>query len=148
MSVDFITEGGEQVPVEHGAHGGVVPHVHIANADPIDVRIVGAGGEDVLTCAVSFDTESPTVLVPVAPGQVFDGAALLMTTAFDDPTARVQLGTGRAPAQFLDVSPVTVGQFNNDEVVPFTEISGLLLTVVPGTSTRGSGFLLYRVKRS
>lgn len=82
-------------------------------------------------------------------GQVVEFAHVLIETPFSDPSARVQVGTSGSPGAILasaDVDTQTVGQYNNDQVFPVGVSDILLLTITPGTSTQGSGLLMYQVK--
>lgn len=98
----------------------------------------------------SFDYHTSTVNVQALPaGCYFEAAALVITTTFDDPSALAWLGTSGAPAQFLNISPLaTAAQFETEEVVKINSDDTLILTIQAGSSTRGSGYVLYRVKRA
>lgn len=106
----------------------------------------GPSGYNVEYVPFTFATPSPMVLQALAVGQQIDRARIVVTTTFDDPAARIQLGTAGSPSLFLDLSPVEVGQFADDNILDVTTPEYLRFLVSPGTSTRGEGFIFYSVR--
>jgi len=113
-------------------------------------KIIVADVEDVQKVSFAFNTGSPLILGIVAAGQVLDRASVLITTAFDDPSATVQLGTSGIPGLILgpaDARPPVVGQYEHVALVIFPVNDLLQLTISPGASTMGAGVLLFKIKR-
>lgn len=94
----------------------------------------------------TFATPSPMVLQALAAGQQIDRARIVVTTMFDDPTARIQLGTAGSPSLFFDLSPIGVGQFADDNILDVAAPEFLRFLVSPGLSTQGAGFIFYSVR--
>lgn len=113
-------------------------------------KIVVADIEDVQKVSFTFSTGSPLVLGLVFAGQVLDRASLLITTAFNDALATLQLGTTAIPGLVFgvgDARPSVVGQYEHNALVSFPANDLLRLTITPGTSTQGAGILLFKIKR-
>jgi hypothetical protein len=113
-------------------------------------RILVADVEDVQKVSFAFNTASPLVLGLVFVGQVLDRASLLITTAFNDAAATVQLGTSGTPGLIFgvaDARPPFVGQYEHVALVQFAVNDVLQLLITPGASTLGAGILLFKIKR-
>lgn len=107
---------------------------------------IPAGGYNVEYVQFTFATPSPMVLQALAVGQQVDRARIVVTTAFDDPAARIQLGTAGSPSLFFDLSPIGVGQFADDNILDVVAPEFLRFLVSPGLSTQGAGFIFYSVR--
>jgi hypothetical protein len=97
----------------------------------------------------NFATPSPLVLQTVAPGQVINRSLIRIVVPFNDPAATIELGVSAAPGEILsssDTNATLDGQYENDAVAIFSVGDLLLLTINPGSSTQGSGMLLYKIK--
>lgn len=89
------------------------------------------------------------LLRQVTAGQLIETAQVVIQEAFNDPSATVRFGTTASPGAIIgptDTRPSVLGQYENDEVFNVVVPDNLILTITPGTSTQGSGLLLYRVK--
>jgi len=109
------------------------------------------GGGNVVVQAVpfAFNTPSPLLLQAVAAGDLLLRAVVAITAQFDDPAARVQLGTSLSVGLVLggaDVTASVVDQYESGEFVEFAGPDVLLLSIAPGASTQGAGLLLYEMK--
>lgn len=96
----------------------------------------------------SYDSPSPIVLQQVSSGQLLDRAAVLVTTAFDDPAAEIDVGTSRDPDAIFgsgDIDLSVLGQYENRILLLFSQNDLLLLTIDPASSTRGAGILLFKI---
>lgn len=97
----------------------------------------------------SFATPSPLVLAAIVPGQTLTRAAMQIDTPFNDPAARVELGTSLVPGLVFsstDVSTGVAGQYENRILTTFISVDLLLLTIAPGASTQGSGIIFYAIQ--
>jgi hypothetical protein len=107
-------------------------------------------GETVGQVAFDFSTPSPLLLQTVTPGLVLNRCAIVIVTPFDDPAARIEVGTSANPSLVFaqgEVVAVAPGNtFNNSSLYPFETNDFLLLTISPGASTQGSGILLYKAR--
>ena len=111
----------------------------------------GSGGnsDDVLVVPFTYATGSPLVLQAVTAGQIIDRAVLILTTAFDDPAATLQVGTTGTPSLILAPGEVDVSkndQYGTDVITTIALNDILILTITPGVSTHGAGKLFYRIK--
>jgi len=100
----------------------------------------------VLKVPFTHTTISPMVLQALVVGQQVDRVQIVITTAFNDPAARTRLGTAATPSLFLDLSPVTVGQFADSNILDVTIPEFLRFLITPGISTQGEGFIFYGVR--
>ena len=99
--------------------------------------------------AIHFDvtTSSPWVLLPIPGGAVFNRAAVLIETPFDDVSATLRLGTSLDTSQFLRSTDSTlsgVGSYDSGELHILSS-DVLILTLDAGSSTVGEGFVFYRI---
>ena len=95
----------------------------------------------------TYATPSPAIMVNLAPGNVIDVVEVTITTPFNDPAASISVGTVATPGLLLPpISPVTLGTFGNDENFKVAIPEILRLTINPGASTQGAGYLLYLIR--
>lgn len=116
-------------------------------ADPVPPA--PSGRETVVSLPFSFDSPFPIVLQAIMAGQLLDRAALLIEVMFDDPAATAELGTTTDPGEVFNTSDVdlgVLGQYENRILTRFLFNDFLVFSIAPGTSTRGSGILLYKLK--
>jgi len=98
----------------------------------------------------AFNTASPLVAIPVVNGESVLDTKIVITTVFDDPAAVLALGTIASPSVFIPAAnndPQTVGGYGSEENVNFTGAEAVRLTLTPGTSTQGAGYLVVVIKR-
>jgi hypothetical protein len=97
----------------------------------------------------TFATPSPVNLGAIPAGAIMNRVSVLITTAFDDPSATLELGTfGGSPSAFLapsDSKLGAVGQYETDMLVTVAAPDALKLTISPGASTQGAGVLFYNL---
>jgi len=108
-------------------------------------KIIGGVGGPVKV-PFTFASASPIVLGPITPGTVVYLSQIAIEVAFNDPAATVEFGLLSNPGLFLgpgDVLANFVAQYRNSEALGPAVPDTLILTINPGTSTQGSGFLLY-----
>lgn len=106
------------------------------------------GDETVGKIEFSFNTPSPVVLQAITAGQLLDRAAVLITTTFDDPAAYLEVGTSTTPNEIFGYGNIDLGllgQYENRILLLFPMSDLLLLTINPGSSTKGAGILLYKI---
>ena len=95
----------------------------------------------------SFSTPSPVVLGSLVAGCKFDRVTVFIETPFDDDLATVSVGTSADPEMLLgtdEIASSVDGQYENDALVVVKVPDVLLLSIHPGSSTQGSGWLLYQ----
>lgn len=84
-----------------------------------------------------------TVFTPTRDGMV-TVVRIQFTEAFNDPEATVQVGVAGDPGALMPAAynaPGTTREFENTPDLPLAEGQGVLLTIAPGTSSQGAGFL-------
>ncbi len=102
-----------------------------------------------LSVAFAFNTPSPLILVPVSAGGIISRAQIQITTAFNDPTATLLLGTSASPSLVMgaaDSVPSIADAYDVETMVTFPGIDKLQLTINPGASTQGAGTLYYELR--
>lgn len=112
----------------------------------------GGSGGDTSTVRVDFawNTPSPLLLVNLAAGQVLCDCKVIITTAFDDGDARIEVGTPGTPTLVFAGGEVDVTDagptFENPMLFLFPAINSLILTILPAASSRGAGTLILTLK--
>lgn len=104
-------------------------------------------GETVIRVPFTFASPSPLLLHAIPAASAVNRCALVITTAFDDAAATLAVGTPFSPAVLLataDNVPGALGQYESDSIVPFTPPENLILTLSPGASTQGAGYVLLK----
>jgi hypothetical protein len=103
-------------------------------------------GETVCKVSFNFSSSFPLVLQSVSPGQLFNRAAVLVTTPFNV-GAKLKLGTSTVPGRFFDVGEVSLDQLGTYDTAELVSIAAgdLLLLDVAG-ATQGAGVLLYKYR--
>lgn len=116
--------------------GGVVP-------------VIPAGLVKCEKVPFTYNTPSPLTVIAVTSADAIIDTELVIETAFDDPAATLQLGT------FADIdlilptnhnNPTQVGSYGTQCNFYFTVPDSIILTISPGTSTQGSGYILLLMK--
>lgn len=105
------------------------------------------GSEIVAEFAFTFTTSSPHNLGAIANGSTFNRAVVLVTTAFDDPSATLTLGPSGSPSALLaatDSKLSQLGQYESGALV-VSAADFLQLTLNPGASTQGAGLIFWKV---
>jgi hypothetical protein len=93
----------------------------------------------------NFGDASPRVCANVPANNVVTLAALIFTTAFNDPTATITIGTSGNVGQLLDVTdanPGIVGTYSVEPGHKYNIATEVILTINPGSSTSGGGVLI------
>ena len=98
-----------------------------------------------------FTSSSPVLLTPVLPGDVIAFVDFVITTPFNDPAATAELGSvGVGDEIFttaeLDLSFVRTNK--QSEPLRVGTSTNVQLTLVPGASTQGAGYMLALIKRA
>lgn len=105
-------------------------------------------GETVVRVDFAFDSASPLLLLAIAAGGAVNRCQVCITTPFDDPTSTLEVGTLFSPALVLaagEIDPTDAGgQYATDTVTVFASAESLVLTISPGASTQGAGFVLVK----
>lgn len=97
----------------------------------------------------TFSSASPIVLAHLHPGNVMTRAVIVIETPFNDPAAKVLLGTTANPSLYLgaaDSDPLVSGQYGSEEVIDLNVPDYLILTVQPSASSQGAGRLYYEMR--
>ena len=85
------------------------------------------------------------IVVSVSPGDFIIDTELVIETAFDDASATLELGTFADTDLILTSSqnaPYQVGSYGTQCNFDFSVADSIILTLNPGTSTQGSGYIL------
>ncbi len=96
----------------------------------------------------TYNTVSPLTIINLLAGDEIDTVKLVITTAFDDASATLSVGTVASPTLIFNaVKANKAQQYSSFEhhTIGLAEI--LRLTINSGTSTQGAGYIIYRVRR-
>jgi hypothetical protein len=109
-----------------------------------------SGGDGSVVVPFAFGDASPHIITSIKTGNIVKDAELVIEAAFDDASATLALGTAASPAALLPASkvdPTVECTFATDEnyIAPVDET--VILTITPGISTSGSGYVLLHVRR-
>jgi hypothetical protein len=115
------------------------------------VLIRNSTAPQLLSMSFAFNTASPIILVPVFIGGIMARAQIQITTAFNDPTATLLLGTSANPSFVMgpaDSDPGVVDSYDQSTMMTFPGPGPdkLQLTINPGASTQGAGILYYELR--
>lgn len=116
---------------------------------PSLAQLVAFSPETVIKVHFTYTTSSPLVLQALTVGGVLDRASILITTPFNDPGAKIQLGTSGSPGLVFGLGETDVtqaGQYDSPELSEFTVPDLFNLLITPGASTQGAGLLLYKLR--
>lgn len=115
-----------------------------------DVIDVADNPEQVVPVPFLFNTTSPMLLQQVAAGSILNRCTILIAQPFDDPAARIMLGTSTTPSLVFGSADVSLGSlgssFDQSALFQFSITDFFLLTISPGASTQGAGLLLYKLR--
>lgn len=127
---------------------------------PLGARVTEVLTAEALTSALSevdyaevpftFATASPLDVTPILASDVIDRIGIVISTAFDDPSATLRLGTVGSPGFFLDTNQndaTTVGQYESDLITASPGTTTVRLTIQPLASTQGAGLVIYKLRR-
>jgi hypothetical protein len=109
-------------------------------------KIIGGTGGGGTRVNFAFTSPSPMVLGVLPASALVNLSQIVIETPFDDPAAVVLFGLASDPSLFFGVGdsfPSVAGQFKSSISLGVSVTDILLLTIHPGTSTRGNGYLLY-----
>lgn len=98
----------------------------------------------------SHDTPSPLLVAEQLALELITDSVVCVETAFDDVAATLVLGSVGVPGLIFDTTelkPARVAQYQNEGVLTALLTTTIQLTIAPGASTTGSGFVLLTLKR-
>ena len=103
------------------------------------------------TVFFSFSTPSPMTLANLKAGDIIDEADVVITTVFDDAAATLEVGTVASPGLVLPttkIDPTILDRTFTSSVKHEISVAEILrLTISPGASTQGAGFVLFTIRR-
>lgn len=106
------------------------------------------GSEIVAQFPFTFATSSPHNLGAITAGSLFNRAVVLVTHAFDDPSATLTLGPSSSPSALFaagDSQLFRIDQFESTSLVVVASPDFLQLTINPAASTQGAGLVFWKV---
>jgi hypothetical protein len=108
---------------------------------------------ETVTVNFQYDTPSPLTLFTVKAGDIIVNCEITITESFDDNSATLAVGTVANPSlimptNFSKPSKAPISVFGTEENFPFTGNDTIILTITPGTSSQGEGYVVSQVKRS
>ena len=108
-------------------------------------------GEIVERVDFTFATSSPLTLYNLLAGDDIVEVKLVIETAFDDVASSVQIGTVATPGLVFAANESNISkpdcQWLSSRVHEIASSETLRLLISPGTSTQGTGFVLFRIRR-
>lgn len=129
--------------------GSVDPHVQAVLEYLYSVS--GAAQERHVRANFTFATASPLLVGTQAADEMIVRSEVVITTAFDGPTAGVVLGTAFTPGLVLDTNEVKarrLGQYLSLEVFEAPGVATpIRLTITPGGSSAGAGYVLQTYRK-
>lgn len=97
----------------------------------------------------THSTPSPLVIKSLATNQIIVDSEVVITVAFDDPAATVELGRATAPTEIFagsEVKAKRIGTYASRENIVNTSPDTLVATIAPGSATVGSGYVVVTVR--
>ena len=114
------------------------------------IQSLGGGGTLPKPILFQFDTVSPLTLFNLIASDTIDKVEVCITEAFDDSAATLEVGTVGNPSLIFSssqINPQKVGDYVCDQNFLITVAEVLRLTINPGTSTQGKGFVVITIRR-
>jgi hypothetical protein len=114
---------------------------------------VPAPSEIVVRLDFTYLTPTPAAIYALLANDLVESVKVVITTAFSDPAATIEVGTTATPGLVLAPGEVglgagTVGDtFSNESLFVIAAPTTLQLTIAPGASVAGAGTLLAKIKR-
>lgn len=101
---------------------------------------------------VDFDytSSSPISVATQDSDELITEADVVFTTAFDDAASTAALGTPSSPGLIFDTTelkPKRTGQSHSEEIFEAVAATAIQLTLNPGTSTTGEGFVVVQLQK-
>lgn len=109
-----------------------------------------SGGDNSQIVHFSYQSPSQMTLQALLVGQIVEYASVVIDTPFDDLGASIEIGIAANLGAVLsrnDIVTSIAGQYETDGLMTISVPELLILTIDPGQSTQGSGYLLYRVRK-
>jgi hypothetical protein len=103
-----------------------------------------------LSIPFDFSSSSPLALSQLLPGDIVDQVKVVIEAGFDDPAATLRVGTTQDPDLVFaagEVACQTLGDYESEQDFKIGTATSLVLTIARGASTRGSGFVLIRLRK-
>jgi len=98
-----------------------------------------------------FTTPTPQTIYTLIAGEMITDVELVIETIYDDPTATLAVGvfadTNRMIATWGN-DPTALGNYGNNENYQFAVNTAVILTLAPGASSQGDGYVLLEIKRT
>jgi len=99
----------------------------------------------------TFATPTPQTIYTLITGEMITDTELVIETVYDDNAATLSVGIFANVELMIERkgnNPKKLGNYGNDENFEFGVDTAILLTLSPGASTQGSGYVLIEVKRT
>lgn len=116
--------------------------------NPEETGVAGVEKLDRQRVPFTFATPFPLTLHALAAGDIVSEVQVVVEVPFDDPAATLTLGTPGTPTAIFAASETSLAESARFETGrDYRPVSSetLRLSVVPGTSTVGSGYVLFDV---
>jgi len=97
----------------------------------------------------AFNDGSPKTIATMSAGQAVIDSEVVITDIFDDVAATLALGTSGTPSALLgtgDIDPTSLDTNGSDTNITFSGADTIVLTITPGASTKGSGYVVLLLK--
>ena len=99
----------------------------------------------------TYLSATPQTVYTLITGEMITDTELVIETGYDDPNATLALGVFADIQLIIAIkgnNPNKLGNYGNNENFEFLVDTAIILTLVPGASTQGSGYVLLEVKRT
>lgn len=111
----------------------------------------GSGAVETLEVLFEYNDSSPKTVATLNVGDLLIDTELEILTVFNDASATLQLGVPGDINKIIKTTfnkPSRIGNYGTDCNYKATGTEQLILTIVPGTSTQGSGRLVLQIRRA
>jgi hypothetical protein len=99
----------------------------------------------------TFLSATPQTVYTLITGEMVTDTELVIETVYDDNAATLSVGVAVDVELIIAIKgndPTKLGNYGNNENYEFGVDTAILLTLAPGASTQGSGYVLLEVKRT
>lgn len=99
----------------------------------------------------TFLSATPQTVYTLLTGELITDTELVIETVYDDNAATLSVGVFADVELIIAIKgndPQKLGNYGNNENFEFSVDTAVVLTLLPGASTQGSGYVLIEVKRT
>lgn len=114
--------------------------------------VLGTGGSSTnnfVTIPFSYNSSTPVNILMMAANMLIYDCSIIIETAFNDPTSTLSVGDSGNPSRLMssvDNSSTIENTYKTTPSHKYGSNTQVTLTITPGTSTQGSGYVVLTIQ--